>query len=172
MKWLFLILGLLVAAVAVVVIIGAMLPKNHVATRSARLRQPPEAVWAVITDFPAQPSWRTQLQAVERLPDSKGNAVWRETEKGGDALTLETVEWAPPRRIVRRIADAGLPFGGTWTYEIAPAGSGCTVTITENGEVYNPVFRFVSRFLMGHSSGIETYLKALGRKFGEEVRFD
>ncbi len=25
-------------------------------------------------------------------------------------------KWSPPRRFLSRIADANLPFGGTWTY--------------------------------------------------------
>ena len=60
-----------------------------------------------------------------------------------------------------RIADPQLPFGGTWTQEIAPDAGGCVVTITENGEIYNPIFRFVSRFILGYTSSIDAYLKAL-----------
>ena len=52
---------------------------------------------------------------------------------------------------------------------MAPDGSGgSVVTITEHGSVYNPVFRFVSRFIMGHTATIDGYLRALGRKFGNE----
>jgi hypothetical protein len=43
------------------------------------------------------------------------------------------------------------------------------VQITERGEVYNPVFRFVSRFIMGHSATASAFLKALGAKFGAQV---
>ncbi|MGH9763547.1 MAG: LIC10604 family protein, partial [Blastocatellia bacterium] len=71
-----------------------------------------------------------------------------------------------------RIADANLPFGGSLKYEIEKAGDGIIITITEDGEVYNPVFRFVSRFIMGHSATIEGYLKDLGNKFGEQVKIE
>ena len=74
----------------------------------------------------------------------------------------------PPRRMVGRIADPKLAFGGTWTYELAPVGGGCEVRITEDGEVYNPVFRYVSK-ATGHAGTIEKYLRALGRKFGQDV---
>ena len=67
----------------------------------------------------------------------------------------------PPRRLVTRIADEDLPFGGTWTYRLEPDGGGTRVTITEDGEVYNPVFRFVSRFVMGHDATLRTYLDDL-----------
>jgi hypothetical protein len=37
------------------------------------------------------------------------------------------------------------------------------------GKVYNPVFRFVSRFILGHTQAMDAYLKALGKAVGEEV---
>ena len=53
--------------------------------------------------------------------------------------------------------------------EIAEYGEVASLTITENGEIYNPVFRFVSRFITGQTSTIDEYLRALGRKLGVEV---
>ena len=69
------------------------------------------------------------------------------------------------RRLVTRIADTGLPFGGQWTYELVPDGEGTRLTITEDGEVYNPLFRFVSRFVMGHTATIERYLDDVEKRF-------
>ena len=67
-----------------------------------------------------------------------------------------------------RIEDTNLPFGGSWTYELAPVGdSETTLRITEDGEVYNPIFRFVSRFVMGHDATIRQYLSAVGTRFTE-----
>jgi hypothetical protein len=43
------------------------------------------------------------------------------------------------------------------------------VRITENGEVGNPVFRFMARFVFGYTATIDTYLIALGQKFGEQT---
>ena len=53
---------------------------------------------------------------------------------------------------------------------IAPSDDGgSVVTITERGSVYNPVFRFVSRFILGHTATMETYLRSLGHRFGGDV---
>jgi len=90
---------------------------------------------------------------------------WRETDSSGDAITYERVETIAGARIVNRIADPKLPFGGSWTYQIEPIGSGTELTITENGEVYNPLFRFVSRFIMGHTATIEKYQRDLVAHF-------
>jgi uncharacterized protein YndB with AHSA1/START domain len=168
MKWALIILGAIIAVALIITAIGALLPKGHVASRSAVFNQSAESVWHAITDVESFTSWRTDLKSVERLPDKGGRMVWRETSSQG-AMTIEVVESSPPQRLVCRIADPDLPFGGTWTYELAEAGAGTRLTITENGEIYNPIFRFMARFIFGYTSTLETYLKGLGKKFGEQV---
>ena len=81
MKWVLIGLALIVGLILVVVVVGMLLPKAHVASRKARFDQPPQVVWEAITDFAGQVSWRSGLSKVERLPDREGNAVWRETSK-------------------------------------------------------------------------------------------
>jgi hypothetical protein len=91
-------------------------------------------------------------------------------EEGADGAILYEVDSAvPDRLLVTRIADRSLPFGGKWTYELIPSGDSTTLRITEDGEVYNPLFRFVSRFVMGHHATIDQYLGDLARKFGEST---
>jgi hypothetical protein len=70
-----------------------------------------------------------------------------------------------------RIADPDLPFGGTWTFEITPSDSGSDIVLTENGEIYNPLFRFMARFVFGYEGTIEQYLEDLRKKLGDpEIR--
>ena len=168
MKWVLIILGILVGLGALVAVIGALLPKAHVASRAARFKQPPAKIWVTITDFASETSWRSELTAVERLPDRNGHPVWAEISKMG-RLPYEITVYDPPKRLVTTIADDTLPFGGNWTYEIAEADGGSLLTITENGEIYNPFFRFVARFIFGYHATLEAYLKNLGKKFGEKI---
>jgi hypothetical protein len=44
------------------------------------------------------------------------------------------------------------------------------VKITEKGEVSNVLFRFMSRYVFGHTSTIDSYLTALAKKFNESVQ--
>jgi hypothetical protein len=85
-------------------------------------------------------------------------------------MPMKVVDRQPPHRLVGAIDDRKLPFGGSWTYEIAPRAGGCTITITEDGEVYNPLFRFMARFVFGHHATLKQYLASLGNKFGEDVQ--
>ncbi len=168
MKWILLTAAVLVALVALMAVVGALLPRGHVASCVARFKQPRQALWQALTDPAAMPSWRPDVKKVERLPDREGKPVWREIGSHG-AITLEVTESSPEARLVTRIADPDLPFGGTWTYELREAGGGSELKITENGEVKNAVFRFMARFVFGHHRTMQTYLEALGRKLGEDV---
>jgi hypothetical protein len=158
-------LAIPVVVAAGVFAIGTSLPQAHEATLSAPFPVPPETLWKTVTDVAAYPTWRTGLKSVERLPDSPAGPSWVEVGERGDRLPLETVESAAPKKFVARIGP-GQPFGGTWTYEIAPEGSGSRLTITERGEIYNPIFRFMARYVFGSTATMEGYFNALSRKLG------
>jgi Polyketide cyclase / dehydrase and lipid transport len=171
MKWILWIFTVLAGILVLITLIGYLLPKEHIVTREARFHQSPEAIWKAITDIDAMPSWRQGLKSVKRLPDKNELPAWVETLDSG-TIPLETLTALPPLRLVVRIADPKLPFGGTWTYEITPAPGDCSLRIREDGEVYNPIFRFVSRFVVGYSGTLDAYLKSLGRKFGEQTKVE
>jgi len=168
MRWVLGTLGVLVAVVLVVYVVGLLLPKSHVASTSARYAASPDAIWTTLTDVSAFPQWRGDVSRVEILPDENGQRGWREFGKQG-TVTYRVVEAVPSRRLVSRIADPDLPYGGSWTYELTPADSGTRLTITERGEVYNPIFRFVSRFIMGYTATMNGMLRAIGAKHGETI---
>lgn len=161
MRRLLIVVAVLVAIVAVVFVGGMLLPQNHVAARSASYRAPPEQLWALITDVAAYPGWRSDVKTVTLLPDRDGRRVWRESGGSGD-ITFATVESSRPSRLVTRI-EGNSDFGGTWTYVLTPADGGGRLTIVERGEVYNPIFRFVSRFVFGHAATIDAFLADLRR---------
>lgn len=150
---------MLVALVALVVAIGYSLPVSHVATRSRDVPTSPAHTLARLTDLDAFPRWRSDVKSVEIV--SRTPLRWREHGSNGDILFERTD--TTPDRIVTRIADPSLPFGGTWTYALSPSPRGTLVTITERGEVYNPIFRFASRFVFGHTATIDRFLEDLAR---------
>ena len=170
MKWVVgLVIGF-VGLVAVVAGVGLLLPEKHRASESARFRVGTDRLWEVITNFGAYPTWRAGVTAVEHLPDMNGHSVWKETDSHSEGIPYETVESVPNKRLVRRIADPKLPFGGTWTFDFEATPEGATLTITEDGEVYNPIFRFVSRFIFGHTKNIHGYLNDLQTKVGGKAQ--
>ncbi len=155
-------LGGLAALLLAVVAFGYALPVAHVATRDAVLQAPPERVFAFLTGVEAFPGWRSDVREVE-VTGRTPHLQWR--ERGSDGtIAFEVQESEPPRRLVTRIADKTLPFGGAWTFTLQPANGGTKLTITENGEVYNPLFRVMSRFVFGHTATIDRYLGDLQKQ--------
>jgi len=164
---LIIVLGL-VALIGLVLVIGSALPRQHRATSSITLQKSPEEVWAVVRDLGSlQGTWK-DLKSARRLPDEAGREVW-EQNAGGFPMRLIVEEATPPRRLVTRIdAPPDAAFGGTWTYQIEPAGSETRLSVTEDGYVSNPMFR-VMMYAMGVHRTADGYLRALGSKLGEPV---
>lgn len=134
MRWVIWIVGSLALIVAIIAVVGAMLPQKHTASRTARVPIPPAALYPILVQM---------AQASTDPP-----------------VRLERQE--PPSLLVTRISDPKLPFGGSWTYRLDPAGQAASdLTITEDGEVYNVIFRFVSRFILGHHATMDAFIRDL-----------
>ena len=147
MKWLLIGLAVIVGLVVLVAIVGSLLPRDHKASRTLRVRRAPAEVWPVVTQI-----------------------------AGASSVPVVVVESQPPYRLVTRVAETEKNFGGTWTIAIvavpdSSTGSGqvaSTLTITEDGWVANPIFRFMSRLVIGHHATMDALLKDVARKFNEE----
>jgi uncharacterized protein YndB with AHSA1/START domain len=172
MEWVLIIVGALVAIVALAALIGALVAREHVATSIVVLRQTPDSVWKVISNPGGVPQWWPAVTASERLPDRDGKAVWKQ-KSGGWEMVLLVDEAQQGRRLVTRIdTPPDAAFGGTWTYELQAADGGVAtrLTITERGFVGNPIFRFMVRYIWGYYKTQDGYLVALGKKFGETIK--
>ena len=154
---------------AVIALLGSRLPVGHVASRSVVIGAPTDVVFTTITDFNSAPSWRSNLKGVRVTTDSSTGRQRVTEESAMGSMTMEVEQLVPPTRLVMRIVGQELPYGGAWAYALEPQGNSTRVTVSEHGEVYNPVFRFIAKYIMGHNGTLDTYLTDLGRKFGHEV---
>ena len=130
----------LVSVVGVIGLIGFFLPVGHEASRSLDINTPPDRAFALLADVDNYLKW------------------W-----SGATVKSEVVERVPPSKIVTRVVGE-TQFGGTWTIDITPIESGSRITITERGEVYNVVFRTLSRFVFGHTATMESCLEAVRKR--------
>jgi uncharacterized protein YndB with AHSA1/START domain len=165
MKALAVIGGGFVAVVLVVLIVGWSLPVDHEASRSATFNTTPNALYALVSDVASYPRWWSEISQIEMLPADGGRIRFREHMTTGP-IVMEVIDAVPPSRFVTRIADPDQPFGGTWTFEITAESRGTRLTITERGEIYNPLFRFMSRYVFGYTGTMESFLDALASKVG------
>jgi len=157
-KWLWVALLATAAILGVITGIGVLLPQSHSVTRSSHFAQPPQAVWDVIT---GPPTWRPGIRSFENLPPRNGHRTWKEIDAHDTAVTYEAIEETPLFRLITRIADPNLPYGGLWIHEISLEPGGCVLQITEDGEIYNPIFRFMSRFVFGYTATIDAAIQSL-----------
>jgi hypothetical protein len=166
MKIVLIVVGVLALLVVCVAVTGALLPKRHVVSRSAVFKATPERLFALVA---GSQDWRPDVKASESFTQD-GRQLQRETSKHGRTILYELQDSRPPLAIKRRIATENLPFGGTWSFAFEPVDGGTQVRITEDGEVYNPIFRFVSKFILGQTATLDAYLAAMGKAVGEDVR--
>ena len=144
MRWVLFGIGSLATLVAIAAVIGLMLPRNHRASRTLRVKRPPADVWTAVTGA-----------------------------TGASSVPVDVIESHPPLRLVTRVKETEKMFGGTWTIAIAAEPStsskqGATsLTITEDGWVANPIFRFMSRFVIWHHATMYGILKQVAKTLNE-----
>lgn len=170
-KWFIRIVLLLLGLIVAVFVVGALLPEEHRASRTLITKQSPQALWDAINDHATEPQWRPDVASVTSLGEREGKPVWQESYKDGNKVTLITTEAKAPTKMVRELTDLEGPFSGRWEIDITPTPAGSNITVTEMGKVSNPFFRFVSKFIIGHTTFMERYLKGLAGKFGEQPQF-
>ena len=167
----FIVVGVIVAIVVlvgVVALVGSRLPKGHVTSRSILLHRSPQEVYAVARDFESAPKWRSDVKRMDVDVRAGGPVHFREEGKHG-TVNYALVEDVPATRMVTRILDTDLGYSGQWTYTFTPESGGTRVTIREEGEVSNVIFRFMSRYVFGQTSTMDAYLSSLAKHFGEDA---
>jgi hypothetical protein len=165
-KWLLYVLAGVVGLVALVGAVGAMMPREHTASRAMRFRPKPAELFATVSDFAKYPEWRTGVSRVDVEGALGPGAIIREHGANG-TIPYRVEVFEPPSKIVTRIADPSLAFGGTWTFEVFQNDSGSELVLTENGEIYNPFFRVLAKFFFSPYETIDTYMADLKKKLGE-----
>ena len=166
-----LVFGVVVFVVCVAIAVGTGLPISHTARCEAAFDQSPSVLWDAMYDDATTVKWRTDIARVEPVASSHG-AAWREFDRYGHSITYRTTGAERPKMFRRIIDDSTLPFGGSWTVWVVPAGKGASVEITERGEIYNPIFRLLSAYVFGYMQTMTNYLHDLGGHFGESPKID
>ncbi len=169
MKWVLRILIIVVVLVAIVFAVGSILPAHTTHTRTIKLKQPPDKVFAVLADIPNMPKWNRNMESVEMLAPIEGKERSRQIFKGGMDMIITTTESSPPSHLVRALGDMDGPFSGSWTYGIVttPDG-GSQVALTEQSEIPNPFFRLMVK-IFGPTKYMDQHLEDLAQHFGESA---
>jgi hypothetical protein len=159
------VVALLVLA-ALLYVYALSIPASQTHTRTIALKQKPEAIFGLLSDFENMPKWNRSLEKVEMLPPIDGKEATRQTFKGNMQMTIVTSESAPPHHLVRSMGDIGGPFVGSWTYDIKPTADGSELALTEKSEMKNPFFRLMVQ-VFGATRYMDEHLEDIAKSFGE-----
>ena len=160
LRWVLIAAGVLVAIGVASYLVGVLLPSRHTARMDGLVAKPPAEIAAILRDVRNYPGWRRGL-VVEQISQAADAITYVEVT-GKDRIAYRLTEPMRDGQFVATITDPSLPFGGAWTITLTPEGAGTRVGIQEDGEVRDPVYRFFSRFVFGHTSNMKAYLEDLG----------
>jgi hypothetical protein len=163
MKWLLIIVIVIAAPIVIMYLIGYFMPVQHVSSHTVLLNAAPEQVWNILQDHRQYATWRSDVKKVE----VKDSLHWTETTTNG-TLSFESEIAKPNALFHSKIVNQNLPFGGSWTYELVPDNGSTRLTITEHGEVYNPIFRFMSKYVFGHEATLKKFGQDLSKKINSK----
>ena len=166
MKILFRIVLVLFLLAGALYLYAVSIPAHQTHTRTIRLKQTPEAIFALVADLPNFPKWNSNMTKVEMIPPIDGKEASRQTFKGNMTMTIITSESTPPKHLVRSMGDIGGPFEGSWTYEITPTADGSQIVLTEQSTMNNAFFRLMAK-LFSPTKYMDEHLADMAKHFGE-----
>lgn len=162
-------IGILALLIGVLFGAGYFIEKSHTASRTVTFKAPPQTVWKIITDLESQPTWRKNLKEIKIIDATLNKESWTEISKSGDELSFKTKNKTEPSRYEAEIINNS-DFGGYWEVTLEPADGGTKLTLTEHGEIYNPMFRIISKLFFDMHATIDEYLTDLAAKLGETYK--
>jgi len=166
MKWIFITLGSLVLVGVLIYAIGYFMSIGHTATVEKKFKINKDELWDILTNYKGYTEWRRGIK--ELIVDDADQ--WTEINDYGDIVHYQ-LEIAEEKRIMTiRIMNKDLPYGGFWEFIIDPQEEGCSLKITESGEVYSPVYRFMSKYIFGHDTTLKNYMEDLETKVNASVK--
>ncbi len=156
-----------VVLLALTAAVGAFLPREHVAASMVVVPAERDQVWQAVRSVGAYHEWWDFVAETEAVFGEGAEERWVLYGTSGDLLPLVVESETAGELMVTRIVDEGMPFGGTWTYQLESAGPGTTVvTVVERGVIHNPLLRVAARWLVGYHGTMDGYLTALAKRFG------
>ena len=158
--WLFV---LLLIATAAVMVLGSRLPAVETLSVSSQVHASPDRIWPLLSIATAQPQWRSDVAAVELLPDNDGLPCWSERH---DRMLIPicTVAREAPRRLTLRIADSRLAFQGERSFTLVANlvdPSATLVNVSETISIAPPMVRFYEHYVFSEQSRLEQLLADL-----------
>lgn len=149
-----------VLVVALILIIGWLLPATREGRAEITIAAQPDLVAAVIADVETQPEWR-DLGTVSRTETG-----WFEMTLRGERIDFVADEMSTDRISLRFTSDAG--YSGEWQAFLEPVSGGTRISVIERATVPSPLGRIMARLLFDPTEFATTYLARLKARVEEQ----
>ncbi|MBM4187284.1 MAG: hypothetical protein FJ206_08240 [Gemmatimonadetes bacterium] len=136
-----------IVVLALGVLVGFWLPPVYQTTMVQRLPTSPDAIFAVLTDLDAMPTWRRDVVSLERLPEAGGIVRWQERDRRGRWTPLARTA-ALPGRIEVEVATSRLT-PRRWIYQWRAVDGQTELSVVEATTIENPLERPLVRLFGG-----------------------
>jgi hypothetical protein len=150
------------ALVAVVFLIGLLLPKQRAFVKEADLKSPPEQVFQTVTDVGLQAAWRSDVKEIKVINQN----TWTEIPKKGTPITFRTKQKVENRIFEIEIV-APENIKGYWVGTFEARATGTKVVFKEVVTIENPFFRVFGWLFVDLDKTMKLYMDNLKTKLGE-----
>lgn len=126
----------------------------------ATIHAEPQAVWAIVSDATAWPSWNSGVERVEGVIEPGQKITVYSELNPGRAFPVRVSELDPPRRMTWT---GGMPLGlfrGVRTYELEPTGEGAT-RFTMREVFSGPLLPLIRRSMPDLGPSFEQFARGL-----------
>ena len=167
------VLALLVVAVTALLGFIAFVRRDHrVEIIVVYPKSPPSAVWRLLTDHAAEPTWLPAFGQVVRQADVGGHEVWTHSSPDQKfSFTVMTVSAIPEKRYERLLLRDRQPrnqsWDGRWVYSLDPHGAGTRLKIDEFGWTDGFPFFITQRVLSSPDAFLQFYARMIGKALND-----
>lgn len=160
-------LGIVVLACVAVYFMASSLPREHRASSTIEVAATPEELWPLVADLEGQAEWSEMIHSVDVSETADGQKLYTQMTDMGP-LPLVVVLSEEPERFKTEIHGTDMGWGGTWDWTIEPTDAGSRMTIVEEGWIENPVFKFLSHYVMEPHEAMDSVLTLIAREVGSD----
>lgn len=152
-----------VAIIAIVLIIGLLLPKERTFTKTAVLNSHVTKVFNLVTDFKNQTTWRSDVKEIIVIDEN----TWTEVPQKGAAITFKVRQKVENEIFEIEITEPK-NFNGYWVGTFKQTHENQTaIEFKEVVTVSNPFFRIISYLFVDLDKTMGLYLQNLKQALGE-----
>ena len=157
MKKFFIAFGAILFLIVCIWIYGANLPENKKVTVSKEIKAPADEIWAVMTDWAAQPEWRDDVKSVKVID----RQTFIEYPKRGPEIHFKVARLEPSRFLELTLTG---PFNGTYQVTLSEKDGITRVKEEYSLHYLSPFGRILSKVFFDIEEFAEDYLSKLEQR--------